>query len=267
LVDFAGVWLLRFYDQAMIAEQEAFHQKLQRKPHVQDDAAHQIVPDSKSREGLLRSPRHRDLRPPSHARDDAMNGGSEELSASDGGHAQEARTDTKEILVLSTKLGDLKFVLRPDLSAGSVDYIHRLVESGACNRCNLYRAEKPGILQGVLANKDIPTNDVLGGCPAGLDDVKNDCPAWDKHCGCHGPIMTQGAVGWAAGTAGGPDFFIDNYKRPAKFWGTQHTNWAFIEDDESFRIINEIWTLPTTPQGGLTRLKAPIHFDLSIIRE
>lgn len=119
---------------------------------------------------------------------------------------------TREVLVLTTKQGQIRVVLRPDLSAGSVDYIHRLVATKVCGRCNFYRAEIPGILQGIMKNKDVPVNDVKGPCRADAESVQNDCPKWDSHCGCHGPIMTRGAVGWAAGQAGGPDFFIDNYK-------------------------------------------------------
>ena len=45
---------------------------------------------------------------------------------------------------------------------------------------------------------------VKGKCPSGFEDVANDCPEWDKSCGCHGPVMQKGYVGWAAG-ATGPD--------------------------------------------------------------
>ena len=143
---------------------------------------------------------------------------------SDAVVAKQESTSNKETLVLTTKHGKIKIVLRPDLSAGSVDYIHRLVDSKVCRRCNFYRAEKPGILQGVVANKDIGFNKELGPCPPGAESVKNDCPKWDENCGCHGPVMTRGMVAWAAGQAGGPDFFIDNYKSPGNWWGTQHTN-------------------------------------------
>ena len=128
-----------------------------------------------------------------------------------------------ETLVLKTAEGDIKITLLPDLSKESIDYIRAMVaDAGNCSPCNLYRAEKPGILQGVLTNKEIPVPTVKGTCPQGSEGVPNDCPDWDKTCGCHGPVMTKGMVAWAAG-ATGPDFFISHYEKPALFWGTQHT--------------------------------------------
>jgi hypothetical protein len=131
-----------------------------------------------------------------------------------------------ETLVLKTEIGSLRIALRPDLSPGSAEYIRRVLaragQQGECPGCRLYRAEKPGILQGIL-RKDVEKNLVKGECPPGSEAVANDCPEWDKQCGCHGPVMTRGMVGWAAGTSGGPDFFINNYRKPADFWGTQHT--------------------------------------------
>jgi hypothetical protein len=122
-----------------------------------------------------------------------------------------------------------------------------------CSPCNLYRAEDSGILQGILKNEQVPTVQQRGKCPKGSESVSNNCPDWDKQCGCHGPIMTKGMlrpgcdwprrqiwlmlcsfhssflsigmVGWAGGGTG-PDFFIDDYEDPAKFWGTQHTVWG-----------------------------------------
>ena len=131
---------------------------------------------------------------------------------------QEEEASKKDILVLSLtqqqqqQLGEIRIVLRPDLSKGSVEYIQKLVNFNKCDRCSLYRADQRGILQGIMKNANIPTNTERGPCPEGLSEVKNDCPDWDKQCGCHGPIMTRGAVAWAAGQAGGPDFFIDNYR-------------------------------------------------------
>lgn len=75
--------------------------------------------------------------------------------------------------------------------------------------------------------------------------------------------MTKGMVGWAAG-ATGPDFFIDNYKAKADWWGTQHTLWGQIQDDASFAVIDKVWTLPAKNEGGLTMLEQPLHFDMAI---
>jgi hypothetical protein len=176
-----------------------------------------------------------------------------------------------ETLVLTTALGEVKIIMRPDLSEESVDYIHRLIRSGPCHRCNFYRADKPGILQGIMANINpdtgtgIAENGIKGTCPPGFENVKNDCPARDKQCGCHGPVMTKGAVAWAAGGAGGPDFFIDNYKKPAKFWGTQHTNFGFITDEESFQVITKILNQPTKFAGGMAHMLRPIPFEMSLL--
>ena len=62
--------------------------------------------------------------------------------------------------------------------------------------------------------------------------------------------------------AGGPDFFIDNYKEAAKWWGTQHTNFGFIDDKRSFEVIDAIFDLPTYSDGDMTFLKDQVHFDL-----
>ena len=82
-------------------------------------------------------------------------------------------------------------------------------------------------------------------------------------CGCHGPVMTKGMVAWAAGQSGGPDFFIDNYIRPAEWWGTQHTIFGEIIDESSFNIIENIFKLPVYDGNGMTFLEKVIHFDLS----
>ncbi len=173
-------------------------------------------------------------------------------------------------LVLVTKQGNIKITLRPDLSQGSVDYVYKLVESYGgngqrCMHCNFYRAEKPGILQGIMENKGkVLPNSVRGSCPPGAEDVANNCPEWDKHCGCHGPVMTRGAVAWAAGDSGGPDFFINAYPNPADWWGTQHTNFGFIEDEESMKVVDGIFELPVEETADMTFLKDIIHFDLTL---
>jgi cyclophilin family peptidyl-prolyl cis-trans isomerase len=172
---------------------------------------------------------------------------------------------TEETLVLSTSVGDLRIVLRPDLSNESVEYVKQVVRDNKCSPCNLYRVEEPGIVQGILKNPHIALPTVKGPCPAAdaAKDVPNECPEWDKSCGCHGPVMTHGMVGWAAGDVG-PDFFIDTYQRPARWWGTQHTVWGQIKDEASWSVIDAIWRLPSKRQGDLTYLVDPLHFDLRI---
>ena len=90
------------------------------------------------------------------------------------------QNNNKSILKLSTKHGEIKIKLRSDLSHGSVQYLYKLVESDHCDKCNFYRAENPGILQGILENRNIPVNDVFGSCPHHAKDLKNDCPPHDK---------------------------------------------------------------------------------------
>jgi hypothetical protein len=136
---------------------------------------------------------------------------------------QVVETKNTETLVLRTKEGDIKIDLLPAFSKESSDYIRAIVaDASHCTPCNLYRAEKPGILQGVLTNKNIPVPTAKGTCPQGSEGVANNCPKWDEKCGCHGPVMTRGLVAWAAGETG-PDFFISNYEKPGVWWGTQHT--------------------------------------------
>jgi hypothetical protein len=120
-------------------------------------------------------------------------------------------------------LGDVTIHTRADWSMESVVFVHDLAENGNCERCNFYRSEKPGIFQGMMVSPThVPKVDVKGPCPPQFDDKQQACPPHDPNCACHGPIMERGMVGWAGGGTG-PDFFIDMYPNPAKFWGNQHT--------------------------------------------
>ena len=107
-------------------------------------------------------------------------------------------------ITLQTPHGSIVITLRPDLSPESTQYIHSLLNSKSCTpqSCRLYRAEKPGILQGILKSGDddavervvgvVKPNAVFGRCPDEYKDVKQDCPEHDRNCGCHGPIMVKG---------------------------------------------------------------------------
>jgi len=72
------------------------------------------------------------------------------------------------------------------------------------------------LLQGVIAHHPSAASedDVvvvrLGPCPIENYVPENECPKHDPDCGCHGPVMTRGMVGWAGGGSG-PDFFINTH--------------------------------------------------------
>jgi cyclophilin family peptidyl-prolyl cis-trans isomerase len=124
-------------------------------------------------------------------------------------------------VILSTTKGDIAITLLPELSPESVAYIHDVVQTG-CDRCTFYRVEKPGIFQGMIKSQSISPTSIKGKCPPEDLAKPQECPEHDKNCGCHGPLMTKGMVGWAGGGTG-PDFFIDTYDAPATHWGNQHT--------------------------------------------
>ena len=176
------------------------------------------------------------------------------------------RTSTDDYITLKTPHGNIRINLRPDLSAESVDYVRRVISTKSCSAdsCRLYRAEKPGILQGILKSgvnePAIAPNKVFGACPEEYRAVEQDCPPHDPSCGCHGPIMVKGMVGWAAGTAGGPDFFINTYEKPAKHWGNQHTVWGFVDDPGSLDTIQRYWELPVKMVGGMHMLVDEVPF-------
>ena len=140
-------------------------------------------------------------------------------------------------LTIHTHLGAIHIHFTPELSGrSSMQYIldvvrqsqstatgesrtkgqrrRRIREVGftACAECNFYRAESNLLLQGIIADPyTVPTNVVtLGPCPNKNHVTKVHCPEHDPNCGCHGPIMTRGMVGWAGGK-GGPDFFINTF--------------------------------------------------------
>ena len=111
-------------------------------------------------------------------------------------------TAAADYITIQTPHGNIRITLRPDLSPESVDYVRSLIKSKTCDdqSCRLYRAEKPGILQGILksgADADrlqaaVAPNKVFGKCPDEYKDVKQECPSHDPNCGCHGPIMVKG---------------------------------------------------------------------------
>lgn len=169
-------------------------------------------------------------------------------------------------LVLSTSHGDIKIALRPDLSPGSVSYIHRLAHTKLCRRCHFYRAEEEGgFLQGIIANKDVGFNTEKGDCPESAIDVKNECPPWDQSCGCHGPVLKKGMVAWSEGKAGGPDFFINHYDGDATWWGSQHTTFGEIKDDQSMKLLETLFAQPRKAKhNGPTFFEEVIPFEVRL---
>mmetsp|Transcript_16457 Transcript_16457/g.31186 ORF Transcript_16457/g.31186 Transcript_16457/m.31186 type:complete len:244 (+) Transcript_16457:2242-2973(+) len=160
------------------------------------------------------------------------------------------KTYPKDV-TLVTSLGGIVIQLRPDLSPESVQYIKELLDSTVpCKRCRFYRAEQRGILQGVIKKEGIMPNEVLGKCPDDVHDVPN----------CHGPLMTKGMVGWAAGE-GGPDFFINNYPQVAEWWDHDHTVWGEVVDGESLKVVDSFFDLPRH-KDGLTYLDEDVFFEL-----
>ena len=69
-------------------------------------------------------------------------------------------------------------------------------------------------------------------------------------------------MGWAGGSAGGPDFFINTYEQPAKHWQNQHTVWGSVEDDASLATIAKYWELPVKNNGGMHLLMEEVPFTV-----
>jgi len=103
---------------------------------------------------------------------------------------------------------------------------------------------------------------VLGPCPDENYKPKLKCPSHDPNCGCHGPIMTKGMVGWAGG-GGGPDFFINTFAKPVEWWENQHTVWGEIRDEKSLKLVESVYDLPAH-MSGMRMLDQEIEFSLEL---
>ena len=189
-------------------------------------------------------------------------------------------------LIIHTHLGDIRILFTPELSGeSSINYIKEVVQTASskqnsgmvtigetangrrvtegykCSRCKFYRSEKQLLLQGVIAQVDVPKNTELGPCPLENFKPKNKCPDHDPNCGCHGPIMKKGMVGWAGG-GGGPDFFINTFKNPVDWWENQHTVWGML-DDASIKLVESIYDLPVHGTG-MKMLDEEIEISLEL---
>lgn len=152
----------------------------------------------------------------------------------------------------------LNLRLLPEHSESSVAFMRHAATTSCAGE--LYRSEKDFLVQGrINCNGASVPKVVKGGCPAGAAVEKSRaCPSHDPQCGCHGPIMSKGMVGWAGGSAG-PDLFIYTAhmdpKRcavgacPATHWSRDHTVFAEVADEATWDALNELYTLPVKRSG------------------
>ena len=138
---------------------------------------------------------------------------------------------------------------------------------GSRGKFEFYRAETGMLLQGEMRFPSVNPGDsqAKGPCPAGVDESvyrRRDCFEHDPDCGCHGPIMQRGMVGWAGGAGGGPHFFIYTGNEPANHWSHDHTVWGVIDDPKSMALVDRILTFPTKSEGGMTMLIPRVSFGL-----
>jgi len=171
----------------------------------------------------------------------------------------------------SGKEHTLRLRLLPEHSAPSVEFMR----FAATHKCGgeLYRSEKDFLVQGRIdcpsgGAAPVPPHVVKGSCPAGVaPDGKRACPSHDPNCGCHGPVMSKGMVGWAGGSAG-PDLFIYTATHScavggcaATHWSRDHTVFAEVADDATWVAIEDLYALPVR-RSGMTFFAEKIKLDV-----
>jgi len=157
----------------------------------------------------------------------------------------------------------VRLKLLPRHSPSSVEFVRH----AAASRCRgeLYRSENHFLVQGRISCSALPDGPkvpqvIKGQCPLGVKVEGRQCPSHDPQCGCHGPIMSKGMVGWAGGSAG-PDFFIYTAHMdlnrcavrgcPATHWSHDHTVFAEVADEETWKTLAALYALPVK-KGGMT---------------
>ncbi|KAK3267363.1 hypothetical protein CYMTET_24073 [Cymbomonas tetramitiformis] len=177
-------------------------------------------------------------------------------------------TSDVKFVTIHVPQGTIRIRLLPELSRSSVDYVVNVAQQNKCassRECKFYRAEPTFLLQGNMKTQ-LPPNRQLGPCPAEFAGKPRAtaCPAHDPNCGCHGPIMVPGQVGWAGGGSG-PDFFIYTGQGPATHWNNDHTVWGELADQESLSVVEAVLQLPTDrPPHGMLMLKHTIPFTIQL---
>jgi hypothetical protein len=163
---------------------------------------------------------------------------------------------------------DLRLRLRllPQHSESSVAFVREAATANCVGE--LYRSERDFLVQGRIdcgAQRHagaVTTVVSKGGCPPGIQaDPHRQCPSHDPNCGCHGPIMGHGMVGWAGGSAG-PDFFIYIGKGEARHWAHDHTVFAEVADAASWEAIEALGRLPVKT-GGMTFFQDKIRLKVA----
>ena len=170
----------------------------------------------------------------------------------------------EDVVALKLQAGGKQVTLRlrllPQHSESSVAFMRHAATHSCAGELN--RSEKDFLVQGRIAcpggTAGVPKV-VKGSCPPGVQvDRSRACPSHDPQCGCHGPIMGKGMVGWAGGSAG-PDLFIytaamDMARCPvggcqATHWSRDHTVFAEVADEATWAAIAELYKLPVRRSG------------------
>lgn len=192
-------------------------------------------------------------------------------------------------LLIHTHLGDITIHFTPEYSGmSSIQYIIDVFHAAAstaktaddassvgaveCEQCKFYRAETSLLLQGIIAHHSLSSIVLssktvsIGPCPITAKDIPNakNCPPHDPNCGCHGPIMTRGMVGWAGGKSG-PDFFIVTHATPVEWWEYQHTVWGIVRDEVSLMVVESVYDMPAHSRNGMRMLDEEILFTYELV--
>ena len=190
------------------------------------------------------------------------------LAAEAAGAALDAAAEVPKVDVVEFRFEDehasrVRIKLRPDLSPSSAAFLREAAAAGCGG--SFYRNED-FLLQGRIGCKPRQTKTAVqkGDCPPDTaPDPHRRCPAHDPNCGCHGPFMQRGMIGWAGGSAG-PDWFIYTGRATATHWSHDHTVLGEVADEESWAAIDRLHALPaaSTVANGMRMLAKPVQLHV-----